>query len=179
MHGRCCAGALALSVVATCAVAGSPEPKTPEVGAAAPDFTTTELMTGHAVHLGDQRGKLVFLSFWATWCGPCRKELPILNNVQKIVADRGGIVYAVSFAERASTFDLKKVFRTAGWQLTPLMDPGGKIAALYGIKAIPHLFIIGRDGKILAVNTGYGDRSPEELATEINAALQTQVTAAD
>jgi len=179
MFGRPCAGALALSVAAICAFAGPPAPKTPEVGAVAPDFTTTELMTGHAVHLGDQRGKLVFLSFWATWCGPCRKELPILNNVQKIVADRGGVVYAVSFAERASTFDLKRVFRTAGWQLTPLMDPGGKIAALYGIKAIPHLFIIGRDGKVLAVNTGYGDSSPEELATEINAALQAQVTAAD
>jgi thiol-disulfide isomerase/thioredoxin len=179
MDGRFSAGVLALTLAVPCAYAGSPTPKTPEVGALAPDFTTTELMTGHAVHLSDLRGRLVFLSFWATWCGPCRKELPILNNVQKIVADRGGVVYAVSFAERASTFDLKQVFRTAGWQLTPLMDPNGKIAAMYGIRTIPHLFIIGRDGKILAVNTGYGDRSPEELAAEINAALNTQVTAAD
>jgi thiol-disulfide isomerase/thioredoxin len=179
MYGRFYVAVLATSVVATCACAGSPPPKAPEVGAIAPDFTTKELMTGQAVHLSDQRGKLVFLSFWATWCAPCRKELPILNNVQKFVADRGGVVYAVSFAERASTFDLKQVFRTAGWQLKPLMDPGGKIAALYGIRTIPHLFIIGRDGKILAVNTGYGDSSPDELVTEINAALKGEMTAAE
>lgn len=179
MYGRFCAAALALSLAATCTYAGSPAPQTPEVGAVAPDFTTTELMTGHAVHLSEQHGKLVFLSFWATWCAPCRKELPVLNNVQKLVADRGGVVYAVSFAERASTFDLKRIFRSAQWRLTPLMDPGGKIAALYGISTIPHLFIIGRDGTILAINSGYGDRSPEELATEINAALKSQMTAAD
>ena len=179
MQGRGVAAALALSLVALCANAGSPATKSPEIGALAPDFTAKELMTGHVVHLSDQRGKLVFLSFWATWCAPCRKELPILNNVQKLVAARGGIVYAVSFAERASQYDLQRVFRTGGWQLTPLVDAGGKIAAAYGIQTIPHLFIIGRDGKILAVNTGYGDRSPEELASEINAAFKSQETAAN
>jgi len=179
MQGRSIAAALAVSLVAVCTYAGSPPAKSPEVGALAPDFSAKELKTGHTLRLSDQRGKLVFLAFWATWCAPCRKELPILNNVQKLVADRGGVVYAVSFAERASQYDLQRVFRTAGWQLTPLVDPGGKIAAAYGIQAIPHLFIIGRDGKILAVNTGYGDRSPDELATEINAALKSQETAAN
>lgn len=179
MPGRCFAAALALSLVAVCAYAGSPTAKPPEVGAPAPDFTGKELMTAHTLRLSEQRGKLVFLAFWATWYAPCRKELPILNNVQRFVADRGGVVYAVSFAERASQYDLQRLFRSAGWQLTPLVDPGGKIAAAYGIQTIPHLFIIGRDGKIVAVNTGYGDRSADELVTEINAALNSQETAAN
>jgi peroxiredoxin len=143
------------------------------VGSIAPDFTSKNLVTGDTVRLSSAHGKLVFLTFWASWCPPCRQELPILENVQKKLGKDKVMVYAVSFREPVnSQLEVKRLARSTAWQITLLADPNGRIAGQYGISAIPHLFIIGRDGKILAVHTGYGDGSIDELVEDINAALK-------
>jgi peroxiredoxin len=145
----------------------------PAVGSIAPDFTSRNLVTGEKVRLSSAQGKLVFLTFWATWCAPCRQELPILENVQKKLGQDKVMVYAVSFREpEESQREVKRRARLTGWQITLLEDPGGRIAGQYGISAIPHLFSIGRDGKILTVRTGYGKGSIDELVEDINAALK-------
>src|SRR5437588_9112153 len=141
------------------------ERQPPGVGSVAPDFEARDLLTNEKIRLSAQQGKLVFLTFWATWCPPCRQELPILENVQKKLGKPRAAVLAVSFQERDEALhEVKKMAKATGWQLTLLRDPSGHIAEQYAIKAIPHLFIIGRDGKILAVHSGYGERSEEHTS---------------
>jgi peroxiredoxin len=145
--------------------------KTPVAGDAAPDFTAANLMTHAPVKLSSEQGKLVFLTFWASWCPPCRQELPVLEGVQRRLGPERAVVLAVSFREKDDGL-VRTWARKAGLQITLLQDSDGHVARQYGIDAIPHLFIIGPDGKILTVHTGYGEGSIDELVDDINAALR-------
>ena len=142
----------------------------PPVGSIAPDFKAHNLLTGETVPLSSQRGKIVILTFWASWCAPCRRELPNLEKAQRLVGKEKLTVFAVSYKENsAAAGEIKKLAAT--WQLNMIDDRYGSIASHYAISTIPHLFIIGRDGKVLANHVGYGDRSLEELVDDINHAL--------
>ena len=142
----------------------------PAVGSMAPDFNARNLLTGEKIPLSSQRGKVVILTFWASWCGPCRRELPILEKAQEVVGKDRLTVFAVSYNENSqATRQIKKL--ASSWQLNVIEDPWGSIARHYDISSIPHLFIISRDGKVLANHLGYGDRSLEELIDDINHAL--------
>jgi thiol-disulfide isomerase/thioredoxin len=143
----------------------------PAVGSVAPDFKAHNAVTREASLLSSQRGKVVILTFWASWCGPCRRELPILEKAQEVVGKDKLTVFAVSFRETPeAAAALKKL--AADWQINVIEDRNGWIAGHYAISSIPHLFIIGRDGKVLANHVGYGDRSLDELVTDINQALR-------
>jgi len=147
--------------------------ESPAVGTVPPDFKAKDVLSGEKLQLSAQQGKIVVLTFWATWCGPCRKELPILENLQRAVSKDRLEVFAVTFHESPQNFGaLKKLATTYGWQLALIEDDSATIASRYGIKAIPHLFIIGRDGRILAEHTGYGEGSIDALVAEINRALR-------
>jgi thiol-disulfide isomerase/thioredoxin len=144
----------------------------PPVGSAAPDFTAYSYVTGAKTRLRDQHGKVVILTFWATWCAPCREELPALEAIQTKAGKDQLVVLAVNYRDTDEMIDyLKKGARKADWKITLLTDPGGWIAIKYGIHTIPHLFLIGRDGNIAAAHSGFGDGSIDEMLPEINAAL--------
>ena len=163
----------ALALLALCWALAAPasDKPGPKVGDTAPDFRSWDAVGHQRVRLSEQVGKVVVLTFWATWCAPCRQELPILENLQAKVGRDTLIVYAVPYAEPPQTYAaLIKIFRS--WHVTLLDDPNGSIAQKYAIKGIPHLFLIGRDGKIAAEHTGYGDGSVEELVDDVNAALR-------
>jgi thiol-disulfide isomerase/thioredoxin len=142
----------------------------PAVGSVAPDFKAHNSVTGATIPLISQRGKVVILTFWASWCGPCIRELPILENAQRFLGKDKLTVFAVSFKENPQAADaLKKA--AANWQINVIEDRNGWIASRYAISSIPHLFIIDRDGKVAANHLGYGDRTVEELVADINQAL--------
>lgn len=142
----------------------------PAVGSIAPDFRARNLLTREDTPLSSQRGKVVILTFWASWCAPCRRELPVLEKAQQIVGRDKLTVFAVSYRENPdAVFQIKKL--ASAWQINIIEDRSGWIANHYSISSIPHLFIIGRDGKVLANHLGYGDRSLEELIADINHAL--------
>ena len=118
--------------------------------------------------LSDYEGKVVIVSFWASWCAPCRKELGILAAIQKQATRDKVVVFSVNWMESAQRFQqithsLKDV------DLTLISDENGYIGGQYGVKAIPHMVIIGRDGRIAAIHIGYGDSEFPVLADEINA----------
>ena len=143
----------------------------PAVGTVPPDFKARNAVTGEELRLSAQGGKVVVLTFWATWCGPCRKELPVLESLQRHVGKDRLSVFAVAFRESPEGFRALK--KAAGaWQLALIEDSNGSIAAKYVINAIPHMFIIGRDGRILAEHTGYGESSIDQIVADINAAFQ-------
>jgi peroxiredoxin len=142
----------------------------PAVGSIAPDFKARNLLTGQTIPLSSQRGKVVIVTFWASWCAPCRRELPNLEKAQRLVGKDKLTVFAVSYKENPDAARAIKELASE-WQINMIDDHYGSIASHYGISAIPHLFIIDRDGRVLANHVGYGDRSLQELVDDINHAL--------
>jgi thiol-disulfide isomerase/thioredoxin len=143
----------------------------PAIGTVAPEFSAHNLMTGDKIDLKAERGKLVIVTFWATWCGPCRRELPILERAQQLVGKDRLTVLAINYKDRPEAVArLRKVVKT--WSITFVEDPHGAIARRYDISAIPHLFMVSSQGQILANHLGYGDRSIKILVDDINTALR-------
>jgi len=141
------------------------------VGSPAPDYSGRDAVTHERVHADTQRGKVVILTFWATWCAPCRKELPILEALQRKVGKDFLRVYAVPFDEPDQTYGaLVKAARS--WQITLIDDRYGSIAGRYRIDSIPHLFLIDRDGRIAVEHAGFGEGSLEQLVADVNSALR-------
>lgn len=139
----------------------------PVAGDMAPDqFGKT--LKGEAPKLADYAGKVVVVSFWATWCGYCLKELPILEGIQQ--TGKGQVqVIAVNRESRDEFRGIERALRTLTMKLTYDADDLG--AKAYGVSGIPHLAIIGRDGKIIAVHRGYDESSLPHIVDAINSAI--------
>jgi cytochrome c biogenesis protein CcmG/thiol:disulfide interchange protein DsbE len=125
----------------------------PVVGSPAPDFAlkTTD---GQAVSLGSLKGHPVLLNFWASWCGPCKQEIPFLEDVATDPARlAGGLeMVAVNVQETAQT--VSDFQETSGMTYRVLLDPKGQVANLYNIKGIPTTYFIDKDGIIRYVKMG-------------------------
>ncbi len=145
----------------------------PSKGDAPPPYVGHQL-GGDDVMLDPKAGKAYVVSFWASWCGPCMKELPILANIQQLAGNKVQVI-AVNTEERDVYRQLQKPLKDLG--LTPAYDPGHKAQDAYGVNGIPHMIIVGRDGRITSVRVGYGESSLEELAAELNQALATPLPA--
>ncbi len=117
------------------------------VGNPAPDFTLPSLV-GNPVRLSNYRGKVVFLNFWATWCPPCREEMPSMESLYQRLKGRDFEMLAVSIDTKG--VDLVQSF-VATYALTfpVLLDPNKKIYRLYGLTGVPETFIIGKNGVII------------------------------
>lgn len=123
---------------------------------------------GDIIETTQYAGKVLVVTFWASWCGPCLKELPILEGIQKV--GKGNIqVVAINIEDNDQFRKIKKALSTLTLQLAH--DYRKKASDAYGVGGIPHLAIIGRDGKIINVHTGYGEGSIDSIVKEINAAL--------
>jgi thiol-disulfide isomerase/thioredoxin len=140
----------------------------PDVGDTPPDYIG-KTVDGDAVHLSQHAGKVVVVSFWATWCPYCLKELPILNGIQKVAGKEQMHVVAVNTEERAVFRKVARALSTLDLHLTN--DPDASAQKAYGVKGIPHMVIIGRDGKIQSVYRGYSESSLDEIVADINRAL--------
>ena len=110
------------------------------------DFTLADLQ-GKAWHLQDLRGKVVLVNFWATWCPPCRKEMPDLDALYNKFKDRGFVVLAISDEEAAkvSPFIAQRKI-----SYPVLLDPGRKVNDAFIVEGIPKSFIYDRGGKMVA-----------------------------
>ena len=136
-----------------------------------PPPTLGKTAKGQPVQLADYVGKVVIISFWATWCPPCRKELPILGQIQKQIPRSHLAVFAVNWKEDRSRF--REVVRTLkDMDLDLVSDEYGSYGKQYGVTAIPHMILIGRDGRIANIHVGYGDSELNALADEINELLR-------
>lgn len=131
-------------------------------GRAAPPWELKDL-EGKAVKLSDFKGKVVLLNFWATWCPPCRKEIPALIALQNQYRDQGLVVVGISLDQGgASTV---KPFATRMKINYPLVIGDEKTAAAYGgIQAIPTTFYIDREGNVASQHQGDADQAAFEAA---------------
>ncbi len=121
---------------------------------AAPDFTLPN-PAGKAISLKDFRGKVVFLNFWATWCGPCRVEMPGMDKLYREFKDRGFEVVAVNVKDKRE--DALKFLKELKITYPVGMDPAGEVGLLYGAWGLPATYLIDRKGLILARMWGDAD----------------------
>ncbi len=122
----------------------------PAVGRMAPDFRLPTL-DGGSFQLSDQRGKPVVLNFWATWCGPCRNELPAIQKAAEHLSDQ--VVFAaVDQGEEAAT--VQSYVDEMGLTFTIPMDDGGEVGYVYNVKGLPTTFFIDRNGVIQSLWMG-------------------------
>jgi len=110
------------------------------------DFTLTDLQ-GQSWHLRDLKGKVVLVNFWATWCPPCRKEMPDLEALYEKYKDQGFVVLAIS-DEEATKVTPFIAERKISYPV--MLDPGRKVKELYQVDGIPKSFVYDRDGKLVA-----------------------------
>lgn len=130
----------------------------PDEPALAPSFTLED-MDGRRRSVEEFRGRVVFLRFWATWCGPCKEELPAVKALWEEYSDRGLTVVGVAEDSRARVEPFVKDY---GMRFPVLLDPYGKVMREYGVRVIPVTVIIDRDGFVLGRIVGGRDyKSPE------------------
>ena len=133
----------------------------------APDFTLTDA-AGRSVRLSDMRGKVVLLNFWATWCAPCKREIPWFVDFQKTNAPRGFAVLGVSMDEGG--WSAVTPFLAAKQVNYPVVMGDDRVAGLYGgLLSLPLTVIIDRSGRIAAIHEGLCQRS--EYERDLNAVL--------
>ncbi|MFP4173419.1 MAG: redoxin domain-containing protein [Candidatus Hydrogenedentota bacterium] len=128
--------------------------------AQAPDFSL-ELLDGSTMTLSDHEGGVVVLDFWATWCPPCVRAMPILQTVMNDYADQGVAVYAVNLRE--TTEQVEQFLTNHGLDLPVAMDRDGAVAGEYLIRAVPTTVIVDREGVVAEVHVGAGPAYEDEL----------------
>jgi peroxiredoxin len=140
----------------------------------APDFALKD-GDGKLVHLSDYRGRVVLLDFWATWCGPCKIEIPWFEDFQRKNQERGFAVLGVSMDDEG--WQVIKPFATSAKMNYRVLIGNDQTAQLYGgIDALPTTFLIDREGRIAAVHVGLVDR--KEFENGIEQLLQAPANAA-
>jgi thiol-disulfide isomerase/thioredoxin len=122
---------------------------------------------GRSVNLRDYRGKIVIISFWASWCPPCRKEMSMLARLQAAATRDKLVIFAVNWQEDPEVFwKIQRALR--GVDLTLVSDSSGNIGSKYDVDSIPHMVIVGRDGRIAAIHAGYRESEIPALVDQIN-----------
>lgn len=119
-------------------------------GKEAPDFKL-KTIEGKEVSLKDYRGKVVLINFWATWCPPCREEMPLFEKVYKKYKDKGFEILAIS---TDSSVDQVKKFLKEYRVSFPVLFDDANVSGLYGIQGLPTSFLINREGEVVKVRLG-------------------------
>jgi peroxiredoxin len=128
----------------------------PKVGKAAPDFTLADL-NDKEIRLADFRGKVVFLNFWATWCKPCKEEMPSMEVLHKNFEKDGLVVLAVSIDRVTTTKDIPPFIKSMNLSFPVLIDSWGKTDMPYKRMGVPETFIIDQQGVIREIVIGPRD----------------------
>ena len=139
------------------------------VGDTVPNFLGVD-KDGNKVLLDAEPGKVTVITFWATWCAPCRAEMPVLEAIQREAGKDRFRVVAINFQESYPTF--KKANKVlSNYNLTFSFDRGGRIARKFGINAIPHMYMLNKRGEIAHIHVGYGEEFMAVLVDELNKLL--------
>jgi thiol-disulfide isomerase/thioredoxin len=124
---------------------------------------------GEELRTATLRGKVVVATFWASWCGPCRKELPLLEGMQKLIGPERIKVILVSI-ESGEVF---RKLTEAGKQLhvTLAHDRTGSVSRAFGRSSVPHLVLIDKQGRFVKSYIGYSEEQVEKVVAQVRAAL--------
>jgi peroxiredoxin len=120
-----------------------------QLGSKAPNFTAATLDSiPHQRSLENYRGQVVMINVWATWCLPCRVEMPSIEALHRAYGPKGLRILAVSIDDPGTDSTIRAFIKQYGLTFEVLHDPKGKISELYDIDGYPETFIVGKDGII-------------------------------
>lgn len=151
--------AVALSVVTLTGSAA-------DVSGPAPDFTLKS-RSGANVKLSELRGQVVMLNWWASWCGPCRQEMPLLDQLQKQYADYGFVLLGLNVDE--NTEQAERLLGQIPVDFDILFDPTSSTSELYGIDAMPSTILVDRDGNMRFLHRGYKPGYEDDYDAQVKA----------
>lgn len=121
------------------------------------------------IRLADYKGRVVYVDFWACWCAPCKKSFPWLNEMQEKYGPLGFSVIGISLDVKRE--DVDKFLAATPAKFVIGFDPQAKIAEVYKPQGMPASYLIGADGVVRAVHTGFKDSDRASREREIQAAL--------
>lgn len=140
---------------------------TPKTGEAFPDLAKANLEGT----VPDLTGKIVVVDFWASWCSPCKKALPVLAELSKEYGPKGVVFVAVSLDEDKA--DMDAFLKKNPLPFTVVRDPKGKLAESLNIQGIPVSFVIAPDGKVAAAHNGFeGDKTRAKYVAQLDQLLK-------
>ena len=131
----------------------------PHQGKVAPGFSLP-LLSGETASLGDYKGQVVLINLWATWCPPCKAEMPTLNAYYESNKDKGFVVLAVNDHEDAAT--VSSFIKNSDFTFPVLLDTRSQVLDTYNVRALPTTFVIDRNGVIQHVHMGEINRQQLE-----------------
>jgi thiol-disulfide isomerase/thioredoxin len=134
-----------------------------QIGQTAPSFKLSDL-NGREISLSQYKGKIVLLDFWATWCGPCRMTMPLLERLQKEYPDTM-VQLAVNLQETKDV--VRDYVKAQGIRAMVLLDEQGSVGEAYGAEAIPRQVIIDKKGVVQYIQTGFSPTMSSQLRAEI------------
>jgi len=131
-------------------------------GDRAADFKL-ESLDGKDVSLADLKGKIVFLNVWATWCGPCREEMPSMETLFDEFKDNKDFVMLAVSQDTRGRASVEQYVEKNGYHFTILLDPKNTVSSSYDVSGVPETFIINREGRIVAHHMGAFDWSRPDV----------------
>jgi cytochrome c biogenesis protein CcmG/thiol:disulfide interchange protein DsbE len=147
-----------------------------EPGVEAPAFRLPDA-AGDTLALADYAGAVVYIDFWASWCGPCLISFPVMERLQQQYAEQGFTVLAINVDQRRQDADAFLRKRSVGFPV--LFDSQGSTPAAFGIKGMPTSYLVDGDGKVIHVHEGFKRSDGARIEKAVRAALGLAVEAAD
>ena len=142
----------------------------------ASDFTLRD-MDGAEVKLSRYAGSVVVLSFWATWCGPCKIEMPHMDAMYKAKKDQGLVVLSISSDDARTSSQVKPYIKKMGYGFTVLLDKDSTVTGTYNPqKTLPYTVIIDRAGNVAHVHSGYNPGDELEIQKIVDGLLAPAAT---
>lgn len=135
----------------------------------APDFTLPTFPDNTNITLADFKGRVVYLDFWATWCPPCRKSFPWMDEMQERYKEDGLTIIAVSIDKKRELIErfIKKTEPT----FIVAHDPSGEVAKTYKLRAMPSTYLINRKGQLVMTHMGFRESDKKKMETAIESLL--------
>lgn len=141
------------------------------VGEAAPPFTLPN-DRGEPLALERLRGQVVYIDFWASWCGPCRRSFPWMNQMQQKYGSRGFTIVAINVDKKRS--DAQRFLQQHIAAFALVYDETGATPAAYGVKGMPSSYLVDARGNVAFVETGFFDERKDVLEEKIKTLLAVQ-----
>ena len=139
-------------------------------GDPAPEFELSQIDLEQALTLNDYRGKVVYIDFWAAWCGPCRKSLPLYEALQSRLPTESFQMLAINLDEE--TADARAFLDKHPVSYPIGLNPDGWVAAAYAIKVMPSSFLVDQQGNISAIYAGFEPSHIEVIEHDIRALIE-------
>ena len=154
-----------VALAAVGAIAAAPTARSLTNGDLAPACVLAVLDGSRSVSLADYRGQVVYLDFWASWCGPCRESFPFMNELQRELAGKGLQILAVSVDKTPE--EARRFLARYPVQFTVALDAAGACPAAFQLLGMPSSYIIDKGGAVRAVHAGFRNRDRAEIRQQL------------